>query len=245
MDFQRRLFPAVFLIILFASPICSQATAIQPITNESIIEFVQAGLSEAIIAAKIRQSKTSFDTSTNALVKLKENGVAESIILAMIEAEAVQLRSASETKTNNCPAVVSMKDLVGKRKIFLEAADEEGRLELIKRISQKKFSFVNDRNQAELVMELTFVGVESTQKAGIFRGGNETQVQAKIGKLVVRLKKETAECLAFAVEYDFARNASMAQAFGVSIAPPSLRLQVKYSLASKFIDKMKDAGDKF
>lgn len=56
--------------------------------NGDIMELVGAGLSNDVIVAKIKASHTSFDTSPTGLVALKKAGIAESIILAMVQAGA-------------------------------------------------------------------------------------------------------------------------------------------------------------
>jgi hypothetical protein len=54
------------------------------LTNDSIIAMKKAGLSDAVILAKIRTSQAKFDTSTQALVGLKQAGVSDPIIEAMV-----------------------------------------------------------------------------------------------------------------------------------------------------------------
>lgn len=59
------------------------------IGNADIVKLVQAGLSPETIEAKIATSETTFDTSTDALVALADEGVPDRIIRAMIESEAM------------------------------------------------------------------------------------------------------------------------------------------------------------
>ena len=58
----------------------------KPLTNKEIVSLSQIGLGSDVIAAKIQKSRTSFDTSVDALKELKNAGVPDSVILAMIEA---------------------------------------------------------------------------------------------------------------------------------------------------------------
>lgn len=62
----------------------------QPLTNTDIINLVKSGFSEELVIAKIRSVGGKFDTSTSALKILKDSGVAETIILAMIEVDSPQ-----------------------------------------------------------------------------------------------------------------------------------------------------------
>jgi hypothetical protein len=54
--------------------------------NEDIIKMAKAGFDDAIIVAKIGNSKCQFDTSTDALIQLKQGGVSAAVIKAMVEA---------------------------------------------------------------------------------------------------------------------------------------------------------------
>ena len=54
------------------------------LTNQSVIGMVKAGLSESVIIAKIRTSERKFDTSTDALLKLKAEKVPDKVIEAML-----------------------------------------------------------------------------------------------------------------------------------------------------------------
>ncbi|HEX8252974.1 MAG TPA: hypothetical protein VF846_07505 [Thermoanaerobaculia bacterium] len=55
--------------------------------NADIVKLVKAGLSADTIEAKIAASETKFDTSTDALVALAEQGVPERVIRKMIESD--------------------------------------------------------------------------------------------------------------------------------------------------------------
>jgi hypothetical protein len=54
--------------------------------NEDVIKMVKAGLDDAIIIAKIGSSKCQFDTSTDALIQLKQSGVSAAVLKAMVGA---------------------------------------------------------------------------------------------------------------------------------------------------------------
>jgi hypothetical protein len=54
--------------------------------NEDIIKLAKVGIDDATIIAKIGSSKCQFDTSTDALVQLKQNGVSVAILKAMVGA---------------------------------------------------------------------------------------------------------------------------------------------------------------
>jgi hypothetical protein len=56
------------------------------LTNLDIVKMASAGLGDAVIIAKIRSSRCEFDTSADALIKLKTSGVSGAILAAMAEA---------------------------------------------------------------------------------------------------------------------------------------------------------------
>ena len=74
----------VLIVVLLGLLLGPLAAAQEVLTNESIIGMVKAGFSESVILAKIRASERKFDTSTDALVKLKAEKVPDKVIEAMI-----------------------------------------------------------------------------------------------------------------------------------------------------------------
>jgi hypothetical protein len=79
----------VFLLVLGTAPSHLSAqdakSAAKPLTNQDVVDLVKTGLSTEIIAAKIRVSPSQFDTSASALKALKESGVPDAVILAMVD----------------------------------------------------------------------------------------------------------------------------------------------------------------
>ena len=56
------------------------------LTNTDIISMTKAGLPPDVLVAKIKSSKSQFDTSPASLSQLKSSGVADGVILAMVQA---------------------------------------------------------------------------------------------------------------------------------------------------------------
>jgi len=54
------------------------------LNNKDVIKMTKAGLDEGMILTKIASSKCQFDTSTDALIELKRNGVSTSVMKAML-----------------------------------------------------------------------------------------------------------------------------------------------------------------
>ena len=87
---KRHIFAAALLVSLASSPAHAET-----LDNQSVLTLVSAGLGDEAIIAKIKTSATKFDTSMDALIKLKRSGVSSPVIAAMVEAS-----SAGPTSTN-------------------------------------------------------------------------------------------------------------------------------------------------
>jgi hypothetical protein len=86
---NRSVCPALVLGIALAGLLLGplavdRGDAQEVLTNQSVINMVKAGLSESVIIAKIRGSERKFDTSTDALLKLKAEKVPDKVIEAML-----------------------------------------------------------------------------------------------------------------------------------------------------------------
>lgn len=75
--------PAILIV-----PNSNYAQTQEVLNNQSIIELVKLGLSDEIIITKIKSSETAFDVSTADLQKLKESGVSNAVIMAMVSTKA-------------------------------------------------------------------------------------------------------------------------------------------------------------
>lgn len=54
------------------------------LTNDDVVKLVKGGLPESVIVQKIRASERKFDTSADGLIKLKNAGVPDKVIEAMV-----------------------------------------------------------------------------------------------------------------------------------------------------------------
>ncbi len=64
----------------------AQAKVQVALTNSDVVGLVRAGISAEIIIAKIKTTSCSFETSPSALKDLKDAGVPDGVILAMVQA---------------------------------------------------------------------------------------------------------------------------------------------------------------
>src|SRR6476659_9411381 len=81
--------------ILLATAVCAvramgqdAASSAEILTNDKVIAMVKAGLPSSVIVNKIRTSKTNFNTSTDELIRLKQESVAGEVLNAMINPAA-------------------------------------------------------------------------------------------------------------------------------------------------------------
>jgi hypothetical protein len=87
-----------------ASPISNKA---RTLSNNDVLNMHKAGLPAEVLAAKIKSSFCDFDTSPAALGELKSAGIADSIILSMVEAPVPHSSATAVPATPDAPATVS------------------------------------------------------------------------------------------------------------------------------------------
>ena len=80
------LFASLILLLASTTPARGQGTAPRALTNKEIIEMVRAGLSSTGITTRIQTSQCDFDTDPLTLVSLKQKGVSNDVLLAMVNA---------------------------------------------------------------------------------------------------------------------------------------------------------------
>jgi len=83
--------PLVLLLV------CRMVSAAEVLTNEAIVTMVKGGLGKALIIDKIKISQGEYDLSTTGLLRLKAEGVSETIIKAMVESAASATPSRPQT----------------------------------------------------------------------------------------------------------------------------------------------------
>ena len=74
----------VAFFILTAGAVHARQGQKPPLTNADVAKMVQAGLSESVIVATIQANPGNYDTSSDAMIKLKSAGVTDSEMKAML-----------------------------------------------------------------------------------------------------------------------------------------------------------------
>lgn len=77
----------------------------EKITNKTVIDLTKAKMSEDVIIAAINGGEPSFDTSATGLVALKNAGVSDKVMQAMIGAKAGAARPAAAAAAPAAPGV--------------------------------------------------------------------------------------------------------------------------------------------
>ena len=95
----------------------NQSQSEQALTNNDIVRLVQAKLPDSIVLAKIKSSTCNFDITTDGLIRLKQAGVSEAVLQAMVDvmtptappeaAENPSALSSSESAPENAPQKAS------------------------------------------------------------------------------------------------------------------------------------------
>lgn len=93
----------VILLTLLCVPVLAQQKA-NPLSNDDIVKMIKGGLQEATIIGAIQANETNFDLSVDALLKLKQEGVSDKVMDAMLAAEARKKSPVSAEPSTAPPA---------------------------------------------------------------------------------------------------------------------------------------------
>ena len=77
---------AVAMLSVFAAVGRGQAAQPKPLVNADIVKMVKAGLAENTIVLAIQNKPSSFDTNPEELIRMKEQGVSQVVLNAMLNA---------------------------------------------------------------------------------------------------------------------------------------------------------------
>jgi hypothetical protein len=97
---------------------CSLLPAQQAMTNDSVVTMTKAGFSEDFIVATIGRSQAAFDTSADGLILLKNAGVVNKVILAIMLKKA---GAPTPATWQNNPSPAPTEQTGNKPRVFCEA----------------------------------------------------------------------------------------------------------------------------
>ena len=86
----------------------ASAFAADVLTNDAVVAMVKAGLGDEVVVGKIRISQNQFDLSTQALLRLKEDGVSPAVIKAMVETAAPPAPKTAEAGARDTQGAIAL-----------------------------------------------------------------------------------------------------------------------------------------
>ena len=100
---KSRVFVFAVAFVLAFGTISAVTAQDEVMTNDEVISLTKAGLAGSVIIGKIRTSKSNFDMSTDALIKLKQSGVGDDVVGAMLEAKSGRSAAAPPSSSGAAP----------------------------------------------------------------------------------------------------------------------------------------------
>lgn len=101
---KRRFLPIVVSAAMFVWFAALAVAAQQSMKNDDVLTLMKAGISPSLIIGKIQGSTTDFELSTDSLINLKQAGVPDEVLGAMLEAnnrKAIGPTSVANAKGNS------------------------------------------------------------------------------------------------------------------------------------------------
>lgn len=182
--------PSFLLTILLAisfvsfsfAPSFVLAQAVQEtITNQTVIDMVKAEISTEVIIAKINSSEGNFDTSSNALQELKKEGVADSIILAIVKKQSGMVGEIGVDKTSDGTMTPETK-LPDGTEIKLVTIDE---ISSQKAVQDDPLTF---RVAEDVIVDGKILIAKNTTAKGIVTNAKKKGFMGRSGELSIRLE---------------------------------------------------------
>lgn len=144
------------LVVAFPLTVIAQDGAgSEVLTNDKVITMVKANLPPSLIVAKIRASKTNFNTDTDELIRLQGAHVPTEIINAMVEASSNVPRVGTVSAPSEKPSASSNKG------VYFQAADGWKRIEEV--------SSIEVRAVGGIASQMT-LGLKESRVICVFRG---------------------------------------------------------------------------
>src|SRR5262245_7371187 len=131
----------------FRQALVDQGTQ-KTLTNDDVTKMIAAGLSETTIIQVIQKGPTNFDTSPDALIKLKQNGATARILEAMLGPAPMGAGSSARTDA-------------AARGVFVQRGSDWQRIEEV--------SSVEVRSVGHMSSAVTF-GLKEQRVIAVFRG---------------------------------------------------------------------------
>jgi len=164
---------ALFVALSFAATLLGirPATAQQTLNNDTIVKLAEAGLSDDLIVQSINNQPGHYSLGANDLIQLKQDGVSEKVIAAMI--------AHSSTASTNHPG--NGAENIGPVNVLPQGVDEIG-------VYYKKENSVTDKwteIDPEIVNYKSGGWVKSTATHGIIKQDRNGHIDGNASQLVL------------------------------------------------------------
>jgi hypothetical protein len=124
--------------------------------NDQVIQMVKDGIPESVIVAKIQNSETKFDVSTEALKMLVSNKVPDEVIKSMIARKETHVEITLDSPENG-----KLSELAGLKKVYFYTDDARSREILVRELKDdSRFESVDTIEKADFVIVFKIVGFE-------------------------------------------------------------------------------------
>jgi hypothetical protein len=159
----------ILIVLLYAASAAQSET----LTNRNVIDMSRVGLASDVILKKIATARTEFVVTAEALVELKQAGVADSVIAAMLEKneralpaepekEKVALLAPSELSppaSQNAKEAIATAKTVSIRKSSVHPSTQALEKELLKRSDFRSLNLtlLQSGHKADLYIDIDFV----------------------------------------------------------------------------------------
>lgn len=91
-------------LLLGTSGFVSAQGGLEILTNEDVVLMTKAGLNKTLIIRKVKESKNNFDVTAQSLVALKNAGVEDEVIAAIMDGNSlVNKKTTGDVKTQTAP----------------------------------------------------------------------------------------------------------------------------------------------
>jgi hypothetical protein len=104
MNSAKRIALGILLILVSTLSLAQPKTP--PLTNDDILQMTEGGLQESTIVSAIQASETNFDLSVQNLLSLRNAGVSDKVLDAMLEAQTAKKASSASQALENPSAVL-------------------------------------------------------------------------------------------------------------------------------------------
>ncbi|MEX1246614.1 MAG: chalcone isomerase family protein, partial [Thermoanaerobaculia bacterium] len=164
----------------------------KPLTNDDIVAMHKAGLGDDIVIAKIQQTTGNFDTSADALIRLKKAGISKPVMNALLKpATSPDSTKTEETPTSGGGTAPSPGVSVNGKKLLLNGSGLRRRMGVVvyagdlylEALTQDASVVVGEDQTRRLVLRVLLEKITKDQLASSFNKGFKENSPAAAGAL--------------------------------------------------------------